>query len=155
MSDNGNWLSHGFKRVPSLFEAQAALGWGVVVVLLTLLAVVYLSHASQTIASGFHMQQLAIELKELQKENTYLEAQIAAGQRVEQLRAQAIQLGFVPAGPEEIEYLPVDNYPPTPGQAAVKVSSRPLETTGGLASWWGGLTHGFTGWTRSTAGEGY
>jgi hypothetical protein len=154
MSDNGNWLSHGFKRVPSLFEAQTALGWGVVVVLLTLLAVVYLSHASQTIASGFHMQQLAIELKELQKENTYLEAQIAAGQRVEQLRAQAIQLGFVPAGPEEIEYLPVDNYPPTPGQAAVTAPSQPLEATGGLVSWWGGLTRGFTGWTLSTAGEG-
>jgi hypothetical protein len=155
MSDNGNWLSHGFKRVPALFEAQAALGWGVVVVLLTLLAVVYLSQASRTIASGFHIQQLAMELKELQKENTYLEAQIAAGQRVEQLMSQAIQLGFVPAGPEDIEYLPVDNYPPTPGQAAVKVPPQLPSTTGGLAGWWGGLTRGFSGWTRSSVGEGY
>lgn len=153
MSDNGNWLSHGFKRVPSLFEAQSALGWGVVVVLLTLLAVVYLSHASQTIASGFHMQQLSAELKELQKENTYLEAQIAAGQSVEQLMAKAVQLGFVPSGPEEIEYLVVDNYPPTPGQPDVEVSTEPMASTGLLANWWGGLTHAFSGWTRSSAGE--
>ncbi len=155
MSDNGNWLSHGFKRVPSLFEAQSALGWAVVLVLVTLVAVVYLSQASQTIASGFHIQQLAAELRELQKENTYLEAQIAAGQRVEKLTSKAIQLGFVHAGPEEIEYLVVDNYPRTPGQATAQVPTEAVAAVGGLADWWAGLTRAFTGWTSETAGEGH
>ncbi len=155
MSENGNWLAHGFKRAPSLFEAQAALGWGVIVTLLTLLGVVYLSQASQMIALGYDMQQLTTELKDLQKENTYLEAQIAAGQRVEQLQRQAIELGFSPSGPNDIEYLPVNDYPPTPGQVEAVAPPAPPEPVGGLTSWWRGLSRGFTGWTRSTVGEGF
>jgi hypothetical protein len=138
-----------------MLEAQAALGWGVIVTLLTLLGVVYLSQASQMIASGYEMQQLAAELRELQKENTYLEAEVATGQRVRQLQRQAIELGFSPAAPEDIEYLSVPNYPPTPGQMAVTAQPKSPERKGGLVGWWLGLTRGFTGWTRSTAGEGF
>ena len=155
MSDRENWLSHGFKRAPSFFEAQAALSWGVIVALLALLGVVYLSEASQMISSGYHLQEMAGRLRELQKENTYLEAQIAAGQRVEQLNRQAIELGFSPARPEDIEYLPVPNYPPTPGQPMAAAAPDLREPVGELARWWSGLVGGFTGWTRSTAGEGY
>lgn len=155
MSENESWLSHGFKRAPSLFEAQSALGWGVVVALLSLLGVVYLSQASQQIGSGYHMQVMTYELKELQKDNIYLEAQIAAGQQVEQLHRRAIALGFSPADPEDIEYLPVHNYPSTPGQAPPGIHLVVPEPQGGLNGWWQGLTRGFTGWTRATAGEGY
>jgi len=154
MSDNGNWLSHGFKRVPSLFETQAALGWGVVVALLALLGVVYLAQARQIIASGYNMQKWTAELKELQEQNTYLEDQIAAGQPIEHLQARARELGFVPARPEDIEYLVVENYPPTPGQAAGAAAQTP-EPPGGVGRWWSGLARGFTGWTQSTAGGGY
>lgn len=154
MSENENWLSHGFKRAPSLFEAQSALGWGVVVALLSLLGVVYLSQASQQIASGYHMQVMTFELKELQKDNTYLEAQIAAGQQVEHLRRKAIALGFSPADPEDIEYLPVNDYPSTPGQVPLPTPQVVPEPERGLNGWWRGLTSGFTGWTRATAGEG-
>lgn len=155
MSDRENWLSHGFKRAPSFFEAQAALSWGVIVALLALLGVVYLSEASQMISSGYHLQEMAGRLRELQKENTYLDAEIATAQHVEQLQRQAIGLGFSPAHPGDIEYLPVPNYPPTPGQPVVEVAPDPRESVGEPTGWWRGLVRGFMGWTRSTAGEGY
>jgi hypothetical protein len=155
MSENDNWLSHGFKRAPSFFEAQAALSWGVIVALLAMVGVVYLSEASQKISSGYRLLEMASQLRELQKENTYLDAEIAAGQQLEQLRSQAIGLGFSPATPEDIEYLSVPNYPPTPGGPMVVLVSEPPDSERGLAGWWRGLAQGFTGWTRRTAGEGY
>ncbi len=149
------WLSHGFKRAPSFFEAQAALSWGVVVALLAMLGVVYLSEASQKISSGYHLLDMASKLRELQKENTFLDAEIAAAQQLEQLQRQAIELGFSPATPEDIEYLPVPNYPPTPGEPMIAPAPGPSEPERGLAGWWRGLARGFTGWTCATAGEGY
>lgn len=155
MSDNENLISHGFKRASSFLEAQAALSWGVIVALLAMLGVVYLSEASQKISSGYRLLEMSSELRELQKENTFLDAEIAAAQQLKQLQSQAVELGFSLATPEEIEYLPVPNYPPTPGTPVEVTKPARVESEGGLAGWWRGLTRGFTGWTRATAGEGY
>ncbi len=147
-------LSHGFKRAPSLFETQSALGWGVIVVLLSLVGVVYLAQGSQKIITGYQMQQLTVDIKELQERNVYLEAQIAAAQSLEDLRSRARALGFVDADPERIEYLRVDGYPTTPGPIIIPESPAPPEPIGGLSNWWQGLMRGFTGWTQGTSGGG-
>ncbi len=154
MPDKENWLSHGFKRAPSLFEAQSALGWGVVVTVLALLGVIYLTQGSQAIVSSYHIQVRTWDLRILQQENAKLDAQIATAQSVGTLRNRAIELGLLPAGPDDIEYLTVNNYPPVPGQVMIAQPATPPQPAGGLAGWWQSLTRGFRGWTKATAGTG-
>jgi hypothetical protein len=151
MLGDGNWLPHGFKRAPSLFRAQAALGWGVVVALMALLGVVYLTLGSDSIVSGYHIQQMTWKLTTLQRENAQLEAQIANFEAVGALQARAQEMGFVPAGPEQIEYLRVDNYPPVPGEGLPDRTTTPSDGADTSTAWWGKLTRGFTGWSRSSA----
>jgi hypothetical protein len=151
MLGDGNWLPHGFKRAPSLFRAQAALGWGVVVALMALLGVVYLTLGSDSIVSGYHIQQMTWTLTSLQRENAQLEAQIAQHEAVGNLQNRAREMGFVAAGPEQIEYLRVDNYPPVPGDGVpdrAGIEPGVADTSGG---WWHKLTRGFANWSRSTA----
>ncbi|MBN1316402.1 MAG: hypothetical protein JXA42_13080, partial [Anaerolineales bacterium] len=115
MTETGNWLSHGFKKAPSFFEAQSALGWGVLLALFALVGVAYLLQGSQAVVSGYRMQQMTSELKILQEQNTLLEAEIAAVQPVSELKNKSIYLGFVNAGFENIEYVTIHDYPSMPG----------------------------------------
>lgn len=155
MPGTRDWLSHGFKRAASRFEARAALGWGVAVALLALSGVSYLAQGSRVIVSSYRIRQLTAELRALQEEKTFLEAQIAAGQSVEHLQQRAAALGFVAARAEDIEYLTVADYPPAPELSVAAPPTARSGTAAGLVDWWHGLARGFTGWADSTAGKGF
>lgn len=99
------------KRLGWLTEAQAALGWGVILVLVALLGAIYLTQASRIAAVGRRIQLEQNELTTLKRENSALEQQISEIQSLDWLQQEAIRLGFVPAQPEEIEYIIVPNYP--------------------------------------------
>ena len=152
MSNNDKGLSHGFRRAPLILDTQVALGWGVVVVLIVMLLVVYLVQGSQQVESGYHMQRMTWELNALQETNIKLERLIAAGQSVEDLQQRAEQLGFVKAGPDDIEYLRVENYPGDSGEAMVGVAESETERDDTLSQWLRGSVRGFSGWRSGVAG---
>jgi hypothetical protein len=91
------------------------------------------------------------QLMELQRENAQLEAQVAKFEAVDILQQKAREMGFVPAEPEQIEYLPVDNYPPVPGEGIPKHTALDPSAISTGSTWWQRLTRGFTGWVRSEA----
>lgn len=99
------------KRLNALTEAQAALGWGVILVLAALLGTIYVSQASRIASVGRRVQILQNELIELKRQNNDLERDIAAAQALDRLQAEAIRLGFVEADPADIEYIIVPDYP--------------------------------------------
>ena len=99
------------KRLNALTEAQAALGWGVILVLAALLGTVYVSQASRIASVGRQVQILQNELTELKRQNNDLERDIAAAQALDRLQAEAVRLGFVEADPDDIEYIIVPDYP--------------------------------------------
>lgn len=149
MSETGNWLSHGFKKAPSFFEAQSALGWGVLLALFALVGVAYLLQGSQAVVSGYRMQQMTTEYKALQEQNTLLEAEIAASQPVSDLQNKAIYLGFVRATSENIEYLTIHDYPSVPGDGLEESHDSTRRVTA-LDNWWRRMTRGFTGWRKAS-----
>ncbi len=100
-----------FRRLNKLTEAQAAIGWGMVLLLGTLLGTIYLTQASRTAAIGRHVQVLQNELIELKRENSALEQGIAEAQSLDRLQGEAVKQGFVPANPEDIEFVIVTDYP--------------------------------------------
>lgn len=99
------------RRLGWLTEAQAALGWGVILVLVALLGVIYLTQASRIAAVGRRVQVLQNELIDLKRENVELERHIAEAQSLEQLQEMAVRKGFAQAFPDDIEYVTVLNYP--------------------------------------------
>ncbi len=101
------------KRLGQLTEAQAALGWGIALVLIALLGTIYLRQTSQIATLGREVQLLQINLDNVRRENGEIERKIAEGQSLERLQAEAARMGFVPAGADDIDYIIVENYPET------------------------------------------
>ncbi len=94
-----------------LTEAQAVLGWGVILALISLLGAIYLFQTSRIATTGRMVQELQFDLNETKRVNSELERDIAEAQSLERLQAQAAKLGFIKARPDDIEYLIVRNYP--------------------------------------------
>jgi hypothetical protein len=99
------------RRLLKLNEAQAALGWAVILVLVTLVATIYLIQASHIAETGRRVQVLQFELGDYKRQNSVLERQIAEAQSLSRLETAALQLGFVLATPDDIEYIIVTDYP--------------------------------------------
>ncbi len=102
------------KRLIWLTEAQAALGWGIIIILVALLGAIYLSQASRIAATGRRVQILQGDLTDIKRENATLDRQIAEAQALPFLQQRAAALGFVQANPDDIEYLVVPDYPTGP-----------------------------------------
>ncbi|MCP4424470.1 MAG: hypothetical protein GY803_08270 [Chloroflexi bacterium] len=112
-----------FKQFQRLTEAQAALGWGVILILAALLGSIYLSQTSRIAAVGRRVQDLQERLDDLKRENGVLERQIAEAQSLERLQQEAVRLGFVQAGPNDIEYIIVPDYPAEETAVPVPITS--------------------------------
>jgi cell division protein FtsL len=94
-----------------LTEAQAALGWGVILALASVLGAIYLYQASHTASVGRHVQGLQVSLDNVKRVNADLERDIAEAQSLERVQSEAARLGFARTQPESIEYLVVPDYP--------------------------------------------
>jgi len=95
-----------------LTEAQAALGWAVLLALAAVLGSIYLHQTSGIAQVGRTVQSLQYRLNEVKRENTRLELEIAEAQSLGRLRREAERLGFVPSTPDDIDYEIIYNYPP-------------------------------------------
>lgn len=99
------------RRLGKLTEAQAALGWAVILLLAAILGAIYLNQASRIATVGRRVQIEQSDLETLKRENNELELQIAEAQSLDKLQQRAVALGFRPAASDEIEYLVIPNYP--------------------------------------------
>ena len=115
-----------------LTEAQAVLGWGVILALISLLGAIYLIQTSRIATTGRMVQGLQFDLDETKRVNSELERDIAEAQSLERLQAEAAKLGFIKARPGDIEYLIVHNYPETESTETVPETAQPepLDTIG-------------------------
>jgi cell division protein FtsL len=113
------------KRLNWLTEAQAVLGWGLILILAALLGAIYLGQTSRIAGVGRRVQVLQNELESLKRENAALEREVAEAQSLERLRQEAVRLGFVQSQPADIEYVIVPNYPADRQQAANEAMATP------------------------------
>lgn len=102
------------RRLGLLTEAQAAAGWGVILVLAALLGAIYLNQASKIAAIGRRVQMEQDDLDNVKLTNADLERRIAEAQSLERLDDEARRLGFVPSTPADIDYVVIPNYPIEP-----------------------------------------
>lgn len=121
------------RRLGLLTQAQAAAGWGVIIILGALLGAIYLNQTSSIATIGRRVQREQATLDELKRVNADLERLIAEAQALERLNAEAQQLGFVPSTPADIDYVVIPNYPmedaPEPAEEAAPVAPPPPPET--------------------------
>ncbi|MDX1613580.1 MAG: hypothetical protein R3300_04670 [Candidatus Promineifilaceae bacterium] len=96
-----------------LGEAQAALGWGVIIALAAVLGTIYLYQASRIATVGRTVQDLQSTLGEVKRQNATFERQIAEAQSLQRLQEEASRLGFVRAEPDSVDYVVIPDYPAT------------------------------------------
>ncbi len=113
------------RRLGILTDAQAAMGWFVILALTALVGAIYLNQASDIATTGRRVQILQNELDNLRRENATLERSIAEAQSLERLQQEAVRLGFVRATPEDMEYLVVSQYPAVPTGVSLTETSTP------------------------------
>lgn len=141
-------------------NARTAIGFLLILILVSLLGWLYLTQASQVTTTGYRIYELERERARLQRENARLMLEIAELERLEDVEARARQLGFVP--PEQVEYLVVADYPPdhpssgpltaTFGEENLALNSPQQEEISNqavgtaLAGWWEKLISQFNVW---------
>ena len=99
------------RKIRTLTQAQAAIGWAVIIFLFALVGTIYLRQVGQTATTGREIRSLQEDLTRLKAENSVLERKIAEEQQLEVLQDDARDLGFEPAGADDIQYLVVPDYP--------------------------------------------
>jgi hypothetical protein len=133
------WLEHTLDR--SRFRPQrqalalATLGLFVAIIM----GALYLSQSSTTAALGRQLEEIVVERNDLEQANEQLRAEIASLESMPRLEARALELNFVPAEPDDIEYLVVRGYNPD-GEAAVV----PLQGSAPVPTY----DESFTGWLQ-------
>ena len=120
------------RRLSKLTEVQAAVGWGLILLVIAVLGVIYLNQSSRIAAVGRRVQSLQYDLSVLQRENADIERDIAQSQSITRIQKEAERLGFVAAQPDSIEYLVVPDYPSvdpvTEEEARASVGSSSIES---------------------------
>ena len=94
-----------------LTEAQAAVGWAVLLLMGAVLGAIYLHQTSGIAETGRTVQRLQFEVDEMKRANSKLELEIADAQSIERLLHEALKAGFMFAVPEDIEVLLVEGFP--------------------------------------------
>lgn len=121
------------RRMGKLTEAQAAMSWGIILLVLALVGAIYLNQTIKVAAVGRHVQELEFELTDIQGVNTQIKREIAEAQSLDRLQDEMEQFNFVPANAFDTEYLVIPNYPVTdttlvPSPVQQEKNSKPVET---------------------------
>jgi cell division protein FtsB len=132
---------HTFKISVRRLYVGVVTAWLLAVAVLALIGAVYLAQAGQAAQEGATLEKRRLELAALQRANTQLEVDIALAQSPERLAQRATEMGYRPATIDEIDYLPVKQYPtPQPSPTAHPPQGAPRDP---FRDWLGRLL----GWT--------
>ena len=123
-----------FRQAPWRTQTQAVAAWSVTLLIIAVIGGLYLAVASRAGTAGRDLQRYEAEKAELIQANDELRAKLAELRSITRLVNRARELGFVPAQPDEVEYVAVNNYPRTV-QAAPAPAPAPAATTASLGDW--------------------
>jgi cell division protein FtsL len=112
-------------RVQNLTQAYSETPWrrqmlvlvriSVVMVIIAVAATIHLTVTAQTAKYGRAIQQYQIEIRDLEFQNSDLQAKLAKMTSAEEMAKQAATLGFVPLKTENVEFVKIPGYvPPQP-----------------------------------------
>lgn len=118
-----------FKQAPWRTQTQAMAAWSIVLLIIAVMGGLYLAVAARAATAGRDLQSAEALKAELTLQNNELRATLAQLRSATRLYNRARELNFMPAQPEQIEYLAVPNYPQPAPVVEVAPAAEPAPLT--------------------------
>ena len=103
-------IIHAYKQAPWRVQRQYVGAFLLMVIVLALVAALYLDVSARTTLAGRQIQELQDEITTMQRSNADLETELADLTASSVMQQRALELGYRPVKPGELDYVFVPGY---------------------------------------------
>ena len=103
-------IIHAYKQAPWRVQRQYIGAFLLLVVGLSMIAALYLDVTARAAMAGREIQELRFEIATLQRANADLETQLADLTSTVEMERRALELGYRPVRPGELDYVAVPGF---------------------------------------------
>ena len=135
-------LIHAYKQAPWRVQRQWVGAFLLTVIGVAMIAALYLDVTARAAIAGREIQALRFEITTIQRTNADLETQLAKLTSTAEMERRALELGYRPVQPGELDYVPVPGFaapePPILKEAedvTVQAQTLPFEYSQSLLEW--------------------
>lgn len=135
-------IIHAYKQAPWRVQRQWVGAFLLAVIGMAMVAAIYLDVTARAAVAGREIQELRFDITTVQRANADLETQLANMTSTTEMERRALELGYRPVKPGELDYVAVPGFvSPEPAilLAAEDVTPRsqalPIEYTQSLIEW--------------------
>jgi cell division protein FtsL len=103
-------IIHAYKQAPWRVQRQYVGAFLLTVIVLALVAALYLDVTARTALAGREIQDLQVQITAMQRTNADLETELANVTASTVMQRRALELGYRPVEPGELDYVFVPGY---------------------------------------------
>jgi cell division protein FtsL len=103
-------IIHAYKQAPWRVQRQWISAFLLVVIGMAMIAALYLDVTARTAMAGREIQEMRFEITAIQRANADLETQLADLTSTAEMERRALELGYRPVKPGELDYVPVPGF---------------------------------------------
>ena len=137
-------IIHAYKQAPWRIQRQWIGAFLLALIGVAMIAALYLDVTARAAVAGREIQELRFEIATIQRANADLETQLGNLTSTAEMQRRALELGYRPVKPGELDYVPVSGFVvPEPAillaaeDALLPVQPIPFEYTQSLLEWFG------------------
>jgi hypothetical protein len=103
-------IIHAYKQAPWRVQRQWVGAFLLLVIGVAMIAALYLDVTARAAVAGREIQEMRFEIIAIQRSNADLETKLAKLTSTAEMERRALQLGYRPVKPGELDYVPVSGY---------------------------------------------
>jgi cell division protein FtsB len=142
MQGQATQIIHAYRQAPWRVQRQWISAFLLAVIGVAMVAALYLDVTARAAVAGREIQEMRKEITTIQRENADLETQLADLTATAVMEKRAVELGYRPVQPGELDYVAVPGFVlPEPAillaavDAVPTVQNQPTEYTQSLLEW--------------------
>jgi cell division protein FtsL len=135
-------IIHAYKQAPWRVQRQWISAFLLLVIGAAMIAALYLDVTARAAVAGREIQELRLQITTMQRTNADLETQLADLTSTTAMQRRAVELGYRPVQPGELDYVAVPGFvAPEPAilstseDTTPRVQTQPPEYTQSLLEW--------------------
>jgi len=110
MQAQATQLIHAYKQAPWRVQRQYVGAFLLVVIGISMIAALYLQVTARAARAGREIQEMRVEITTVQRTNADLETQLANLTSSAEMERRALEMGYRPVKPGELDYVAVPGY---------------------------------------------
>jgi cell division protein FtsL len=137
-------IIHAYKQAPWRIQRQWIGAFLLALIGAAMIAALYLDVTARAAVAGREIQELRFEIATIQRANADLETQLGNLTSTSEMQRRALELGYRPVKPGELDYVPVPGFvAPEPAillaaeDSVLPVQPIPFEYTQSQLEWFG------------------